>query len=69
MTNSVLAYATYLPFWRVDPASRGKAGRIVASFDEDAIKLDADGHGEVLLETAQIVSSDSRRRRAPSRKT
>lgn len=39
MTNSVLAYATYLPFWRVDPASRGKAGRIVASFDEDAITM------------------------------
>ena len=39
MTNAILAYASYLPSWRVDPAGRGTARRIVASFDEDAITM------------------------------
>ncbi|WP_338836754.1 OB-fold domain-containing protein [Gordonia polyisoprenivorans] len=39
MSNAVLAYASYLPDWRVSPRSTGSASRVVASFDEDATTM------------------------------
>lgn len=39
MTNALLAYAGYVPDWRVDPRATGPATRIVASFDEDATTM------------------------------
>ncbi|WP_119033579.1 zinc ribbon domain-containing protein [Gordonia rubripertincta] len=39
MSNAILGYATYVPSWRVDPAGRGRAARVVASFDEDAVTM------------------------------
>ncbi|MFF0105674.1 OB-fold domain-containing protein [Streptomyces hirsutus] len=49
MTHTLQAYATYLPAWRLSPASTGaRSTRVVASFDEDSTTMAVEAAGALL---------------------
>lgn len=58
MIHSILGYATYIPTWRVDPAGSGRAARVVASFDEDAVTMAvAAGRRALIGDLRQVPST------------